>query len=218
MFKDPKEHVDDIFQIFQQGNHNPSIELYYVNAFTLLVAIVLSAQTTDKKVNIITKDLFIIVKSSVEMLKFGEINLSNKIKSIGLYNTKAKNIIALSDKLIKEKNSDIPNDFEYLITLPGVGRKSANVFLNTFFKCPRIAVDTHVFRVSNRIGFVNTSDVVKTEMELYNVINKKWLLYAHNWLVLHGRYICIARKPKCNICAINTFCRYYLQKSEVGNE
>lgn len=213
MFKDARKHVDEIFEIFQQCNPYPKIELYYTNAFTLLVAIVLSSQTTDKKVNLVTADLFQVVQSPIEMLQFGEENLRRKIRSIGLYNTKAKNIIILSSKLFEEKNSKIPNDFDYLITLPGVGRKSANVLLNAFFGLRTIAVDTHVFRVANRIGFVDTDDVIKTEYALYKIIDEKWLLDSHNWLVLHGRYICIARKPKCNICDIRVFCKYYFQNS-----
>lgn len=199
--------VDLIFERFQKLNPIPKIELSYTNHFTLLVAIVLSARTTDVSVNKITKELFKVVDSPEKMLNLGHGELRKRIASIGLYNSKAKNIIELSKMLIERHDSKVPNNFDDLISLPGVGRKSANVFLNSGLGLPTLAVDTHVFRVSNRIGLVKENDVFKTEQSLVNVISKKYLLYAHHWLVLHGRYVCKALKPSCSTCIINDLCK-----------
>lgn len=198
--------VDLIFERFQKSNPIPKIELSYTNHFTLLVAIVLSARTNDLSVNKITKELFKIVDSPEKMLNLGLGELRKLIASIGLYNSKAKNIIEISKMLIERYNSKVPNNFDDLISLPGVGRKSANVFLNSGLGLPTLAVDTHVFRVSNRIGMVKENDVFKTEQSLLNVISKKYLLYANHWLVLHGRYVCKALKPSCSTCFINDLC------------
>ncbi|MBD0391714.1 endonuclease III [Wolbachia endosymbiont of Pentalonia nigronervosa] len=198
--------VDLIFERFQKLNPIPEIELSYTNHFTLLVAIVLSARTTDVSVNKITKELFKIVDSPEKMLNLGYIELRKRIASIGLYNSKAKNIIELSRMLIERHDSKVPSNFDDLVSLPGVGRKSANVFLNSGLGLPTLAVDTHVLRVSNRIGLVKERDVLKTELSLLNVISKKYLLYAHHWLVLHGRYVCKALKPSCSTCIINDLC------------
>lgn len=198
--------VELIFERFQKSNPMPKIELSYTNHFTLLVAIVLSARTTDVSVNKITKELFKIVDSPEKMLNLGYSELRKHIASIGLYNSKAKNIIALSRMLIERHDSKVPSNFDDLVSLPGVGRKSANVFLNSGLGLPTLAVDTHVFRVSNRIGLVKEKDVLKTELSLLNVISKKYLLYAHHWLVLHGRYVCKALKPSCSTCIINDLC------------
>lgn len=198
--------VNLIFERFQKSNPVPKIELSYTNHFTLLVAIVLSARTTDVSVNKITKELFEIVDSPEKMLHLGYGELRKRIASIGLYNSKAKNIIELSKMLIERHDSKVPSNFDDLISLPGVGRKSANVFLNSGLGLPTLAVDTHVFRVSNRIGLVKEKDVFKTEQSLLNVIPKKYLLYAHHWLVLHGRYVCKALKPSCSTCIINDLC------------
>lgn len=198
--------VELIFERFQKSNPMPKIELSYTNHFTLLVAIVLSARTTDVSVNKITKELFKIVDSPEKMLNLGYSELRKRIASIGLYNSKAKNIIELSRILIERHDSKVPSNFDDLVSLPGVGRKSANVFLNSGLGLPTLAVDTHVFRVSNRIGLVKEKDVLKTELSLLNVISKKYLLYAHHWLVLHGRYVCKALKPSCSTCIINDLC------------
>ena len=200
--------IDLLFSKFQGHNPHPKIELRYTNDFTLLVAIVLSARTTDVSVNKITSRLFKIVDTPKKMLDLGENGLKGYINTIGLYNAKSKNIIALSEIIINQYNGAVPLDFNALVELPGVGRKSANVFLNTWLKLPSVAVDTHVFRVSNRIGLVNENNVLKTEYALLNVIPKKWLLYAHHWLVLHGRYICKSRKPLCNQCIVKDLCEY----------
>lgn len=200
--------VELIFEKFQQSSPIPKIELNYTNHFTLLVAIVLSARTTDVSVNKITRELFNIADTPEKMLSFGQNKLKKCISSIGLYNSKAKNIIGLSKILIERYNSKVPTDFDDLVSLPGVGRKSANVFLNSGLGIPTLAVDTHVFRVSNRIGLVKEKDVLKTEQSLLNVVPKKYLLYAHHWLVLHGRYVCKAQKPSCETCIIHDLCEF----------
>lgn len=201
-----KNKINQIFQVWQQENPYPKTELIYTNNYTLLVAVVLSAQSTDIGVNKATKALFKIADTPQKMLNLGEEKLKKYINTIGLYNSKAKNVIALSEILVTKFNSEIPQDLETLQTLPGVGRKTANVVLNCAFNKPTIAVDTHVFRVSNRIGFVKEKDVLKTELALLKKIPKEWQNHAHHWLILHGRYICQAKKPKCNECRISQFC------------
>ncbi|WP_353288009.1 endonuclease III [Wolbachia endosymbiont (group B) of Gerris lacustris] len=207
--------VELIFEKFQQSNPTPKIELNYTNHFTLLVAIVLSARTTDVSVNKITKKLSSIADTPEKMLNLGQSELRKCISSIGLYNSKAKNIIGLSKILIEKHNSKVPTDFDDLVSLPGVGRKSANVFLNSGLAIPTLAVDTHVFRVSNRAGLVKEKDVFKTEQSLLNVVPKKYLLYAHHWLVLHGRYICKAQKPLCEACTIHDLCEFECKRYKV---
>ncbi|MGI2299440.1 endonuclease III [Candidatus Cardinium hertigii] len=201
--------VDKIFEIFSHKNKNPTTELMYKNDFTLLVAVLLSAQATDLSVNIATKPLFERFDTPEKMVYLGEERLKQYIRSIGLFNHKAKNIIALSNLLINHYNSRIPNHFEALIQLPGVGRKTANVVLNCLFNQPTIAVDTHVFRVTKRIGLAKGITPEKVEQELLAVIDQKWRKHAHHWLILHGRYICKARNPNCTICPIKIYCTYY---------
>lgn len=200
--------IDKIFSIWQQVDDHPKTELNYVNNYTLLVAVVLSAQSTDIGVNKATKDLFKNVDTPEKMLKLGETKLKKFISTIGLYNTKATNVIKLSQLLVDKFNSEVPEDFKSLITLPGVGQKTANVILNCAFGHPTIAVDTHVFRVANRIGFVSEVTPEKTESSLLKTIPKKWQTHAHHWLILHGRYVCQARKPKCEECKIEKFCEW----------
>ncbi|MFY9590329.1 endonuclease III [Rickettsia endosymbiont of Halotydeus destructor] len=201
--------VDKIFQILSDNNENPKTELEYKNEFTLLVAVILSAQATDISVNLATKSLFEIYDTPEKILQLGEERLKQYIKSIGLFNTKAKNIISLCRILIDNYNSRVPNNFEELIKLPGVGRKTANVILNCLFQQPTIAVDTHVFRVARRLGLAKSESPEKVEAELLQIISKKWLNHAHHWLILHGRYICKARKPDCAICPLTEYCEYY---------
>ncbi len=203
-----KEQINKIFSIFAAENPHPETELKYVNNYTLLVAVVLSAQATDVSVNKATEKLFAVFDAPEKMLELGEEGLKKYISSIGLYNGKAKNVIALSKILVEKYHSQIPENLEDLQSLPGVGRKTANVVLNCAFGKPTIAVDTHVFRVSNRIGIVKENDVLKTELALLKAIPKKWQNHAHHWLILHGRYICTARKPKCKICKINQYCQF----------
>nr|WP_253308432.1 endonuclease III [Rickettsia endosymbiont of Ceutorhynchus assimilis] len=201
--------VDKIFKILSDNNENPKTELEYKNDFTLLVAVILSAQATDISVNLATKSLFEVYDTPEKVLRLGEEGLKNYIKSIGLFNAKAKNIISLCSLLINNYHSRVPHGFEELIKLPGVGRKTANVILNCLFQQPTIAVDTHVFRVAKRLGLAKGNSPEKVEAELLQIIGKKWLAHAHHWLVLHGRYICKARKPECAICPIRKYCEYY---------
>ncbi|MDG7056406.1 MAG: endonuclease III [Wolbachia endosymbiont of Meromenopon meropis] len=200
--------IELIFKRFRQSILIPRIQLNYTNHFTLLVAIVLSARTTDARVNKITKNLFSLIDTPKKMIEFGENELKKHISSIGLYNSKAKNIIELSKILVNSYNDKVPTILKDLLSLPGVGRKSANVFLNSALGIPTLAVDTHVFRVSNRVGLSKEKDVFKMEQSLSNIIPKKYLLYAHHWLVLHGRYVCKAQKPSCEKCVIYDLCEF----------
>lgn len=188
-------------------NPSPKTELNFSNNFQLLVAVVLSAQTTDIMVNKVTSSLFDFVKEPEQMVEFGEENLINSIKSIGLFRAKAKNVIELSKVLVSEYNSQVPDSFEKLITLPGVGRKTANVVLNCLFGQKTIAVDTHVYRVSKRLGLAKSNTPDKVENELLKLVPEEFKLNAHHWLILHGRYICTARKPRCSTCIINDYCK-----------
>lgn len=204
-----KGNLDHIFEIFEKSNPQPRIELEYVNKFTLLVAIVLSAQSTDVGVNKATKALFAKFTTPQEFLELGLEGLRPYVKSIGLYNTKAKNIISLSGIICSKYDGQVPEDIESLISLPGVGRKSANVFLNTACGANCIGVDTHVFRVSRRIGISTGNNVLEVEKDLVERIAVKWLNRASHWLVLHGRYVCKAKKPLCSSCGIKKYCEYY---------
>lgn len=202
------KNTNQIFKIWQKNNPQPKTELEFTNNFTLLVAVVLSAQSTDVGVNKATKNLFKIANTPQKMLDLGEEKLKKYIATIGLYNNKAKNIITLSEQLIKFHNSEVPNDFESLRNLAGVGQKTANVVLNCAFGKPTIAVDTHVFRVANRIGLVDESSIQRTEEVLLKKIPKNFLYHAHHWMILHGRYVCQARKPNCKNCQIEKFCQF----------
>jgi len=201
--------VNKIFEVFEFLDPAPETELKYENIFTLLVSVVLSAQATDISVNKATKELFAHYDTPELILSLGEENLKKYIRTIGLYNAKAKNIIALCRVLIADYNSAVPGNFEELIKLPGVGRKTANVVLNCAHGLPTVAVDTHVFRVSKRLGLASGNSPDKVELELLQIIPAKWLKDAHHWLVLHGRYICKARLPMCNACPVNIYCEYY---------
>ena len=203
-----RKNVDEIFKKLSEQSPTPKIELEYHNNFTLFVAVVLSAQSTDKGVNKATPVLFEIADDPYKMLLLGESKLKEHIKSIGLYNSKAKNIINSCKIMVDEYNNQLPDNFEDLLKLPGVGRKSANVLLNSLFNESTIAVDTHVFRVSNRLGLCKTKAPDATEFALNEKISDKWKKYAHHWLVLHGRYICKARKPLCSECVIYHLCEF----------
>ena len=203
-----KKNIEEIFRIWHRENPAPKTELIYVNNYTLLVAVILSAQSTDIGVNKATKPLFEIANSPQKMIDLGELQLKKYINTIGLYNNKAKNLIAMSKMLLKDFNGEVPQNLEQLQSLAGVGRKTANVILNCAFGEKRIAVDTHVFRVSNRIGFVCENNVLDTEFSLMKKIPSKWQQHAHHWMILHGRYICTARKPKCSECKISKFCEF----------
>lgn len=195
--------IDYIFSILSKGDPHPETELNFINNFTLLVAIILSAQSTDIGVNKATARLFEVVKTPHDLQKLGLDNLKNYIKSLGLYNSKAKNLIALADILV---NKPIPENIQELEELPGVGSKTARVYLNCAHQVPVIAVDTHVFRVSKRLGIAKSIDAKRVETELNELIPSKWKLHAHHWLILHGRYVCKARNPDCTNCKINKYC------------
>jgi endonuclease III len=202
-----REDINKIFNIFKKENPEPKTELIYKDNYTLLVAVVLSAQSTDVGVNKATKKLFEVADNPQDMINLGEDGLKKYINIIGLYNQKAKNVIALSKIILEKFAGKIPENLESLQSLPGVGRKTANVVLNCAFGHDTMGVDTHVFRVSNRIGLVKEDNVLKTELALLKNIPKKFKKYAHHWLILHGRYTCLARKPKCDICKINNLCK-----------
>jgi endonuclease-3 len=200
--------VEDAFRRFQAANPVPKGELQHINPFTLLVAVVLSAQATDAGVNKATPALFAAADTPEKMVKLGESKVRDLIKTIGLYRNKAKNVIALSEKLVAEHRSKVPHDREALEALPGVGRKTANVVLNIAFGEPTIAVDTHVFRVGNRTGLAVGKTPLEVELKLGEVIPMKYRLHAHHWLILHGRYVCLARKPLCEKCIIADLCKW----------
>ncbi|XVN43505.1 MAG: endonuclease III [Candidatus Rickettsia vulgarisii] len=209
------EIADKIFKTLSRINPTPKTELEYINNFTLLVAVVLSAQATDASVNKATKSLFEKYNTPEQILILGETKLKDYIKSIGLFSTKAKNIIALCQILVDKYHGNVPDDFEELIKLPGVGRKTANVVLNCLFGKPTMAVDSHVFRVAKRLGLAKTNTPEKVEAELISIINPKWMQYAHHWLILLGRYICKARTPDCSICPVKDYCKYYKNLTKI---
>jgi len=203
-----KQKRSEIFTRLRNENPQPTTELDYSNPFQLLVAVVLSAQSTDVGVNKATRTLFKKIKTPQAMLKLGEANLKEQIKTIGLYNTKARNIIRTCKLLVEKHAGKVPEDRESLEALPGVGRKTANVILNTAFGHPTIAVDTHIFRVANRTGMAPGKNVNEVERKLVKFIPDEFRQDAHHWLILHGRYTCIARKPRCGSCIIEDLCEY----------
>ena len=198
--------VQEIFTRFQKANPEPKGELEYVNAFTLLVAVVLSAQATDVGVNKATRPLFAVADTPQKMLALGEEKVRDYIKTIGLFRNKAKNVITLCEQLIRDHNSEVPRTREALETLAGVGRKTANVVLNMAFGQETIAVDTHLFRVANRIPLAIGKTPLAVELGLERVIPPAFMRHAHHWLILHGRYVCKARKPACERCLIADLC------------
>ena len=198
----------EIFTRLRAANPEPTTELQYGNAFQLLIAVILSAQSTDVGVNKATRPLFKKVKTPRAMLKLGEADLREHIKTIGLFNTKASNIIKTCTRLVEQHDGKVPEERAALEALPGVGRKTANVVLNTAFGQPTIAVDTHIFRVSNRTGIAPGKNVNEVEQRLLRLVPDEFMLDAHHWLILHGRYTCIARKPRCQSCTISDLCEY----------
>ena len=203
-----KNQIDILFKRLSNKYPDPKTELNFSNPFTLLVAVVLSAQATDISVNKATNSLFQVADSPEKMLKLGEINLKKHINSIGLFNSKSRNIISLSKILIDKHNSSVPSERLFLEALPGVGRKTASVILNEIFDKPTIAVDTHIFRVSNRMQIAEGKTPIIVEEGLNINVPKKWKKNAHHWLIFHGRYTCIARNPKCNNCIVNDICPF----------
>ena len=200
--------IEEAFRRFAAANPDPRTELASINPFTLLVAVVLSAQATDAGVNKATPALFALADTPEKMAALGEARVRDLIKTIGLYRTKAKNVIALSQQLVAQQGGKVPHDREALEALPGVGRKTANVVLNVAFGEPTIAVDTHIFRVGNRTGLAVGKTPLDVEMKLMQVVPKKYLLHAHHWLILHGRYTCLARRPLCEKCIIADLCKW----------
>ena len=203
-----KKQIHEFFTRLRAQDPEPKSDLEYTNDYTLLVAVVLSAQSTDVGVNKATKALFQSVDTPEKMVALGLEGLKSHIKIIGLYNNKAKNVIALSEMLVEQYGGDIPSTRETLMALPGVGRKTANVVLNVALGEPTMAVDTHIFRVGNRLNMAPGKTPEAVEMKLLEVIPQEFALHAHHWLILHGRYTCTARKPKCDICSVRDICPY----------
>ncbi len=202
-----KENIHEMFRLLHNQNPEPKGELNSVNTYTLLVAVILSAQATDAGVNKATEKLFKLIDTPQKMLELGLDGLKEHIKTIGLYNSKAANVIEMSRQLLEKHGGKVPETMEELVALPGVGRKTANVVLNIAFGHPTIAVDTHVFRVSNRTGLATGETVEIIEKKLEKAIPQEFKHHAHHWLILHGRYICKARKPECDRCIINKLCK-----------
>lgn len=197
-----------VFERFKAQNPEPKPELKYYSPYTLLVAVVLSAQTSDKSVNKVTEPLFKVADTPEKMVALGKEKIATYIKSIGLSNAKSKNVFELSKKLISDFNSEVPDSREELMTLPGVGRKTANVVLNVIFGKPSMPVDTHLLRICPKIGLAEGNTPEKVEKSLLERIPSEYLLHAHHWLILHGRYVCTAKNPKCEECIINDICKH----------
>ncbi|MBL1419546.1 MAG: endonuclease III [Alphaproteobacteria bacterium] len=202
-----KKNIEEMFRRFEARDPEPKGELDYINVYTLLVAVVLSAQATDVGVNKATKALFKIADTPEKMVELGLEGITAHVRTIGLYRNKAKNVLALSERLIEHFNSQVPDNREDLESLAGVGRKTANVVLNLYFGQPTIAVDTHIFRLSNRLKLAPSKNVVETERKLEKSIPAKYKRHSHHWLILHGRYVCKARKPLCGECIIEDLCK-----------
>jgi endonuclease III len=210
------DQVEAFYAALAKANPDPRGELDYINPYTLLVAVVLSAQATDASVNKATESLFKVADTPEKMLKLGEAKLKDYIKTIGLYNMKAKNVIQLSRILVDQFKGEVPQDRDALQTLPGVGRKTANVVLNVAFGASTIAVDTHIFRVSNRTGLAPGKDPHAVEQQLEKRTPEKYKRNAHHWLILHGRYVCKARKPECPRCVVSEICAYPAKTTVAG--
>ncbi len=204
----------EIFRRWRDENPNPQTELKYSNSFELLISVMLSAQATDVSVNKATDKLYPVANTPESILALGVDGLKNYIKTIGLYNTKAINVIKTCKILLEQYDSQVPQDREALEALPGVGRKTANVVLNTAFRQIAMAVDTHIFRISNRTGIAPGKNVLEVEKRLLRLVPEEFLMDAHHWLILHGRYVCLARKPRCGSCLIEDLCEYKKKTDE----
>lgn len=209
-----KQKRTEIFSRWRDANPNPTTELKFRNSFELLISVILSAQATDVSVNKATEKLYAVANTPQAILDLGLRKLKQHIKTIGLFNTKAANIMKTCKILVEEHNSEVPQTREELEALPGVGRKTANVILNTAFRQVAMAVDTHIFRVSNRTGIAPGKNVLEVEKRLLRLVPEEFLLDAHHWLILHGRYVCVARKPRCGACLIEDLCEFK-QKTEI---
>jgi endonuclease-3 len=203
-----KEKRTEIFSRLRRENPEPKTELKYSSTFELLISVILSAQATDVSVNKVTEKLYAIANTPEKIFALGVTGLKTYIKTIGLFNTKAVNVIKTCDILVQEHNSVVPDKRELLEALPGVGRKTANVVLNTAFRQIAMAVDTHIFRISNRTGIAPGKNVLEVERRLIKLVPEEFLLDAHHWLILHGRYVCLARKPRCGACVIEDLCEF----------
>ncbi|WP_352406147.1 endonuclease III [Petrimonas sp.] len=212
-----KQRFAYVMDWFLENAESSETELHYANNYQLLVAVILSAQCTDKRVNLISPHVFEAFPTPEVMAASSPDEVFEYIKSCSYPNNKAKNLVGMARKLVSDFNGEVPSTIDDLLTIPGVGRKTANVMLSVAFDLPAMAVDTHVFRVSNRIGLTdNSKSPLETERELVKYIPEKLLTRAHHWLILHGRYICIARKPKCGICGLRDWCKYYQREVVVG--
>ncbi len=203
-----RDAIVEFFRRLAEANPHPTTELEYASPYQLLVAVVLSAQATDKSVNLATRALFSAAPTPEAMIGVGEDGVAGHIRTIGLYRNKAKNTVALSRMLLERHGGEVPHDRAALEALPGVGRKTANVVLNTVFGDPVMAVDTHIFRLSNRTGLAPGKDVIAVEKALMRRIPKQYLKHAHHWLILHGRYVCTARRPRCGECILRDLCEF----------
>ena len=204
----------EIFTRLRNENPNPETELEYTSPYELLVAVTLSAQATDVSVNKATRKLFPVANTPAQILALGEEGLKEYIKTIGLFNSKAKNVVKRAELLLERHGGEVPQTRDELVALPGVGRKTANVVLNTAFRQPAMAVDTHIFRVSNRTKIAPGKNVDEVEARLMRLVPKEFLMDAHHWLILHGRYTCVARKPKCGSCIIEDLCEFKQKTSD----
>lgn len=205
-----KQRYEGIIEYFKTHNPNAETELHYHNPFELLVAVILSAQCTDKRVNMTTPDLLKAFPNAEKMSETTEDEIFEYIKSISYPHNKAKHLVNMAKRLVSDYGGEVPEDYDALLSLPGVGRKTANVIASVVWNKPKMAVDTHVFRVSNRIGLTNNSKTpLETELELTRNIPEEYIPIAHHWLILHGRYVCVARSPKCDECGISSYCKYF---------
>ena len=214
-----KQRYEGIIRYFLEHNPNAQTELIYHSPFELLVAVILSAQCTDKRVNMVAPDLLHAFPTPKRMSETTEEEIYAYIRSVSYPNNKARHLLAAAQRIVNDYGGEVPSDYDALLSLPGVGRKTANVMVSVLWNEPKMAVDTHVFRVSNRIGLTNNSKTpYETEMELTRNIPQQYIPQAHHWLILHGRYVCVARNPKCKDCGITAFCKYYAAKMKVSDD
>ena len=214
-----KQRYEGIIRYFLEHNPNAQTELIYHTPFELLVAVILSAQCTDKRVNMVAPDLLHAFPTPKRMSETTEEEIYAYIRSVSYPNNKARHLLAAAQRIVNDYGGEVPSDYDALLSLPGVGRKTANVMVSVLWNEPKMAVDTHVFRVSNRIGLTNNSKTpYETEMELTRNIPQQYIPQAHHWLILHGRYVCVARNPKCKDCGITAFCKYYAAKMKVSDD
>ena len=214
-----KQRYEGIIRYFLEHNPNAQTELIYHTPFELLVAVILSAQCTDKRVNMVAPDLLRAFPTPKRMFETTEEEIYAYIRSVSYPNNKARHLLAAAQRIVNDYGGEVPSDYDALLSLPGVGRKTANVMVSVLWNEPKMAVDTHVFRVSNRIGLTNNSKTpYETEMELTRNIPQQYIPQAHHWLILHGRYVCVARNPKCKDCGITAFCKYYAAKMKVSDD